>query len=521
MRKTASCASNGALSRRRTLQLAGLSGVAAALPAARSRAATGGGTLRVGMEASGPSEPIDPVGGYSTQTFTHALFDRLTWISPDQSVVPELATAWEHSADFREWTFSLRQGVQFHDGRPFTARDVVRTFQRILNAKLGSQSYRILALSLDPDGIAAAGDHTVKFRCKAPFWNLPAVASDTHASIVPEDSPLDSYIARPVGTGPFKLENFQAGNHLFTTRNEHYWRPGYPRLDAIRFFNVADVTQRIAGMISGQFDLILSLTPVVVQSIRNDRRFTVASIRSGNCLNLNMRADRKPFDDNRVRQAVKLACNRGELIKQIWLDEAIEGSDQPISPVSRIWGGIEPPPYDIARAKQLLAEAGYANGIDVTLVTSTIAPGSVEQAEAYQQQAAPAGIRVKVQQVPATGYYYNVDAGKFDFWVESWAMRPDDSLLFLEYAPRGAELAPTQWYPQEFQALFDAARTAPDEKSRLARFTALEKFVSEQGPSVSPVYINVVDAHTKKVLHYRPNPMFYYRTYYQLELAEG
>ncbi len=521
MRKTTSSRHQGALSRRRALQLAGLSGVAAALPASRSRAATGGGTLRVGMEASGVSEPIDPVGGYSTQTYTHALFDRLTWIRPDQSVVPELATSWEHSADFREWTFSLRPDVQFHDGRPFTARDVVRTFQRILNPKLGSQAYRILALSLDPNGIWATDDHTVKFTCKAPFWNLPAIASNTHASIVPEDSPLDSYIAHPVGTGPFALKDFHPGNHLFAIRNEHYWRTGYPKLDAIRFFNVGDVTQRIAGMISGQFDLILSLTPVVAQSIKDDRRFAIATVKSGNCLNLNMRVDRKPFDDNRVRQAVKLACNRGELVKQIWLGDALEGSDQPISPVNRIWGGIAPPKYDIARAKQLLAAAGFANGVDVTLVTSTIAPGSVEQAEAYQQQAAPAGIRVKVQQVPATGYYYNVDAGKFDFWVESWAMRPDDSLLFLEYAPRGAELAPTKWYPKEFQTLFEAARAAPDDKSRLAGFTALEKFVAEQGPSVSPVFINVLDAHTKRLLHYQPNPMFYYRTYYQLELAKG
>ena len=141
MRKTASSLFSRALSRRRTLQLAGLSGVAAAWPAGRSHAAAGGGTLRVGMEASGPSEPIDPVAGYSTQTFSHALFDRLTWINPEQNVVPELATTWEHSADFKEWTFSLRKGIRFHDGRPFSARDVVRTFQRVLNAKLGSQEY--------------------------------------------------------------------------------------------------------------------------------------------------------------------------------------------------------------------------------------------------------------------------------------------------------------------------------------------------------------------------------------------
>lgn len=436
-------------------------------------------------------------------------------------MIPELATAWEHSPDLKEWTFSLRKGVMFQDGRAFTARDVVRTFQRILNPKLGSQSYSVLEPSLDPNGIVATDDHTVKFHCKVPLWNLAAVVSITHASIVPEDSPLDAYITHPVGTGPFKLEDYQAGVHLFAARNEHYWRVGHPKLDAIRFYNVADVTQRASGMISGQFDLILSLTPVVVRSIKNDRRFVVASVKSGNCMNLNMRVTAKPFNDNRVREAMKLACNRAALIEEVYLGEAIEGSDQPISPVSRIWSGIKPKSYDIARAKQLLAEAGYPNGIDVTLFTSTIAPGAVEQAEAYQQQAAPAGIRVKVQQVPASGYYYNTSSGKYNFLVEPWAMRPDDILFPLWYGPLGSTQADTQWYPEKFRALLQAARATPDEKSRLTKFALLEKYVSDYGPSVSPVFINVIDAHTKKVLNYEPNPMQYYRSYYQVELTKG
>ncbi|MGH7072198.1 MAG: ABC transporter substrate-binding protein [Acetobacteraceae bacterium] len=520
MKETETSLSSGKLSRRRALQLAGLSGVAATLPAGRSEAATGG-TLRVGIIASGPTEPIDPVAGYSTQTCAIAVFDRLTWITPDLTVVPALATSWEHSPDLKEWTFSLRSGVQFHDGRPFTARDVVRTFQRILNPKLGSQAYRVLSLSLDPEGVVAADDHTVKFTCKAPFWNLPAIASNTHASVVPEDSPLDAYLTHPVGTGPFKLEAYHAGVHTFTSRNEHYWRAGYPKLDGIRFFNVTDDTQRVSGMISGQLDLILRLNPVAIQSIKSDRRFTIARAKSGNCLNINMRASKKPLDDNRVRQALKLACNRAAQVQEVWLGEATEGSDQPISPVSKIWGGIEPAPYDIAQAKQLLAAAGYPNGIDITLVTTQATPGAVEQAEAYQQQAAPAGIRVKVQQVPGSAYNYNVDAGKYDFWVESWAMRPDDTLFFLEYARRGKKLAPTEWYPPEFRTFLQAARTAPDEKSRLAKFAALQKLVAEQGPSINPVFINVIDTHTRKVLNYQPSPLLYYRNYWELELAKS
>ncbi|MGH7070963.1 MAG: ABC transporter substrate-binding protein [Acetobacteraceae bacterium] len=436
-------------------------------------------------------------------------------------MLPELATTWEHSLDFKEWTFSLRKGVTFQDRWPFTARDVVRTFQRVLNPKLGSQACQLFLLSLYPDGITIADEHRVKFQCKVPLWNLAAMVSLPHTSIVSEDSPLDSYIAHPVGTGPFELAHYRAAVHLFATENQHYWRTGYPKLDAIHFFNVGDVTQRVAGMISGQFDLILTLTPVAIQSIRRDRRLVVASIESGDCMNFNMRAIAKAFDDNRVQQALKFVGSRAAQVKDLRLGGATEGSDQPISPASRIGGGIKPEPYDIARTQQLPAEAGYPNGIDVTVVTSTIDPGAAEQCDAYQQRAAPAGTRVKVQQVPTRGYYYNTDVGQYDFRVEPLAMHPDDTRFGLWYVPRGKQMAPTNWYLEEFRTLLRVARTAPEEKSRLARFTALEQYVSDHGPSINPVFVNVIGAHTKEVVNYAPNPMQYYRSYCQVELTKG
>ncbi|MGH7707679.1 MAG: ABC transporter substrate-binding protein [Vulcanimicrobiaceae bacterium] len=507
------------ISRRGAIAL-GLSGLAIAVQPGIARAAQApmGGTLRVGMGATGPSEPIDPVTGFSSQTLPFIQFDRLTWMSADQRVVPELATSWESNPALSRWTFHLRTDVKFHDGKPLTSNDVVRTFQRMLHPKLASQAYRIFSLVLDSDGIRAQDDHTVVFNCKAPCWNLPALVSDSHVSIVPADSPMDEYITKPIGTGAFMFAEYSPGNYLYTTRNPNYWRKGYPTLDGIRVFNVADVAQRAAGLVSNQFDLIIDLSAVAVESLKTNPQYKISSIRSGNCMNFNMAADQKPFDDNRVRTALKLACDRQGLVNVVWLGEATVGNDQPISPASRLHTNLPAPPYNVARAKELLAQAGYPNGIDLTLTTGPIAVGAVEQAVAYKQQAAAAGIRINVSQVPASGYYYNVDAGKWNFFVEPWTMRPDDALFFIEYAPRGTTIPPTHWTPPQYLRMLNTAREAAGTKDRLAKFAALSKFVAEEGPSVSPVYTNNIDAHSIKVLNYEPNPVAFYRTYWNLGL---
>lgn len=505
------------LSRRDAIGLAGLSAFSLAMP--KPAFAADGGTLRAAMGASGPSEPIDPVAGLSSQTLAFVCFDRLTWVTPEGRVVPELATRWEHNADNTQWTFHLRTDVTFHDGKPLTANDVVRTFRRMLNPKLGSQAYRFFSIALDADGVTAADEHTIHFTCKAPFWNLPSAASDSHASIVQETAPLDELVPKPVGTGPFVLQEWAPGDHLFATKNPRYWRNGYPKLDAIRVFQVSDVPQRVAGLISNQFDLILDLNPVAIQQLKGNSRFAIASTPSGNCININMVADKKPFNDNRVREALKLACDRNKLVQSVFLGEAKPGSDQPISPATPIWGRIPVPPYNIARAKQLLAEAGYPSGLDLTLTTSTIAAGAVDTAVAYQQYAAAAGIRVQLNQVPASGYYYNLDQGKWDFFVEPWNMRPDEFLFFIEYAPRGNVSPPTHWTPPEFTQLLASARAATEDRDRLTKFAALERFVKDQGPSIVPVYVNVIDAHSTNVMNYHGTPIAFLRTYWNLALA--
>jgi peptide/nickel transport system substrate-binding protein len=504
--------------RRDALRIAGLSSIAPMIP---TLAAAEGGTLRAAMGASGPSEPIDPVAGLSSQTLAFVCFDRLTWVDPQGRVVPELATRWEHNPENTQWTFHLRTDVVFHDGKPFTSADVVRTYQRMLNSKLGSQAYRLFSIALDADGVTAVDPHTVRFNCKAPFWDLPQAAADSHLSIVQASAPLDALVPKPVGTGPFVLQEWAPGDHLFATKNPHYWRAGWPKLDAIRVFQVADVPQRVAGLLSNQFDLILDLNAVAVQQLKGNARVKISSVRSGNCININMQSDQKPFDDNRVRTALKLAYDRKKLVEAVFLGEAVEGTDQPISSAASIWGNVPVPPYDTARAKKLLADAGYPNGIDVTLTTSTIAAGAVDVAVAYQQYAAPAGIRVKVDQVPASGYYYNVDALKWNFWIEPWNMRPEDFLFFIEYAPRGTAIPPTRWNPPQFMQMLTAARAATNDKDRKAKFAALERFVASDGPSIMPVFVNVIDAHSTKVTGYQGNPIATNRTYWNIQLGSG
>lgn len=517
--KDAECSPDG-ITRRQALQLAGAAAVTSLFPVTRAFADADAGVLRVGMGATGPSEPIDPVSGYSSQTLSFILYDRLTWMDTKQQVIPELATKWTHNEDFTEWLFDLRTDVTFHDGRPLNANDVVTTFRRMLNPSLGSQARRLFATSLEGTGITAERTHTVKFKCIRPFWNLPAMVSDSHLSIVPSDAPLDKYIDKAVGTGPFRLQDYKAGQHLFAVANKAYWRKGFPKLSGIKVYNVAEVSQRVNGLVSRQFDLVVDLDALSVQPIKERGGVHVYSVPSGTCININMVADTKPFADNRVREALKLACDRQSILNSVWFGEGSLGTDQPISPVSRLWGDVPIPKHDVSRARKLLSEAGYPNGLDLTLTTSDIYAGAVSLAEAYQEQAKAAGIRIKLSKVPASNYYYNLDSGKWNFFVEPWYMRPDDGLIFIEYAPRGKKLAPTHWYPDKFKRALKEARDGKSSEERKKKYRAVEEMISREGPSIVSTYINTIDAASSKVSDYSANPIGFYRQYWPIRLED-
>lgn len=511
-----------AYTRRAFLGLIGAAGASVALsacggsdatPTAASGAAVGaspvgkpGGVFR--MAALRSDEPLDPVTTRSTQETSFILFDRLTSVSTDLKVQPELALSWSSNQDLTQWTFKLRPGVMFHDGRPFTAKDVVYSFGRLLNVGSGSEAYATWGPLLDPSGIVATDDLTVVFNCKAPFWDLPAQAASNNVSIVADGMSTDEINAKGTGTGPFVLKEHSPGDRLFATRNPNYWMTGRPMVDEIRLFYVETAAQRVAGLQSNQFDLVTGMDPISVRPLKDASGINVMSVKSGDILQIAMLGDQPPFDDVRVRKALKLLIDRQQIIDQIFLGDATWGYDEPITPINPVWGNLQQPVRDVAQAKQLLAAAGHPDGLDVTLATTTGYPGMPDIAVLFQQQAKEGNVRIAVNQVPPGNMPAQLAQKAFSFATTYWSMRMDDQLLELLYLPRAAGGEPYQnWLPDNFQQALTAARSTNDEPTRLAKFAEAERIVAEEGPSILPVYLNVIEAASSKVTGYQPSPM--------------
>lgn len=313
-----------------------------------------------------------------------AVFDALTRIDGDGRLHPVLATAWRGSDDARTWTFTLRRGVTFSNGRPFDADAVVAALAYLTGDPLPSDLNAIEFANVA--GFRALGPHTVEIVSRAPAPLLPRVASVLYA-VEPETwralGPVD-FSYRPVGTGPFQVVRWGTAE-VKMAANRASWRP--PRVDALTVLFQQDATARLQGLLSGQIDIVLGVSPedrAVLEAAGASVHVVV--IPAVVALMLNATKPGSPFADARVRRAVNFAVDKERLVR-VFYGGAVAPSGQP---AARAALGHDPAiaayPYDPARARALLREAGYGGGFTFTLeavVGSTGSDGAV-----YQQVAA-------------------------------------------------------------------------------------------------------------------------------------
>jgi peptide/nickel transport system substrate-binding protein len=406
--------------------------------------------------------------------------------------------------------------VSWHDGKPFTAADVVYSFKRMMDPEVASPHAAVMS-AVNPAKIKAVDDHTVVFRLDQPMWDFPVQAGSNFASVVPAHVPAAELKHGAVGTGPFTLTKFTPGQELQVKRNAKYWDPAAPGLDAVRQFFVEEPSARVDGLRTGQFNLISQLAPLDTVSLTGAPDVTVHRIDSGRLVTFNMRVDSAPFDDVRVRRALALAVDRGAMNKQVLRDGAALGNDQPISTISPLWGDLPIPARDVAKAKQLLAEAGHPDGIDVTCYTSTILAGMVEMAVLLKEQAADAGIRIKVQQVPA-GTYLDQVFGHKQFYAMGYEMRAGDPLLVMPFLTKGAWNVDGYSNPK-YDAALQKARTETDEAARATYYKEAQQVLTEDVPMAIPLYHPVIEATSAAVQGYVPTPITLQRDFRSMRIA--
>jgi peptide/nickel transport system substrate-binding protein len=381
-----------------------------------------GGQLRVAFVGGGTAETMDPNTAAADIDFARIqnLFDGLSSLAPSGGVQLELATAFEPNRDATTWTVTLRDGVTFHDGRMFTSADVLYSLRMYANPKLQS-IYRRFAEVVDINRMRADGASRVVLPLSRPVGDLAQWFAAAAFVMVPAGT---TSFAHPIGTGPFKYQSFQAGRSSLFVRNDAYWQPALPHVDSLELLSIPDETARFDALQQGSVDASLGLTLTQARSVGSGGGSlrVLRSDPSSQILGYYMDCTRPPFNDSRVRKALRLLANRSQMVGVAELGEGHVANDLYGFGLPLYDTGLPQISHDIEQAKSLLKQAGQSD-LTVTLTASEIAAGLTESAQLYQQQAQAAGVTINLNTVPAASFYTSVYL-KQPFVTESWYGNP-------------------------------------------------------------------------------------------------
>lgn len=484
---------------------AALSGLAMTGLPAFGQAPRRGGTLRMSVDQA--VAKLNPLVTRVNPEYLVAelLYSGLTRLKVDMSAEPDLAESWTNSADLTEWTFVLRKGLTFHDGSPCTAADVVATFEAILDPKTASPARQ----NVGPVAkVSAKDDATVVFTLSAPFADLPVTLAYTNAKIVPAAvirAGLDRLDRQAIGTGPFKLVSFEAERQVVVTRNDSYYDKARPYLDRIEVVVFPDVSAEVSALIAGDTDLISTTPPTEFARLQKATGVKALRVPSGQFLNVNFGCDTKPFNDVRVRQALALTVDRATMVDFVAEGFGTPGNDSALNPAYRYFTDQPLKKADIARAKALLAEAGYPNGLDATLIASDRPGLRTQLAVALREMAKPAGFRIEVQTMPHATYLDQVWK-KGSFYIGFYNMQATADAIFALLYTSNAAWNETRWNNPAFDKLVFEARATVDEPKRRALYAEAQKLMNAEVPSIIPAFLDLLAAQREWVQGYELHP---------------
>jgi len=362
----------------------------------------------------------------ATEIFNKNIYNNLVKFNADLEIVPDLAKSWEVSADGLVWTFNLRQNVKFHDGTPFNAKAVKVSFERVLNPDTGSPRRSVLQ---SISGVEVVDDNTVKIKTSFPIASLlnrlahPVGAIISPAAIEKYGKDLGTH---PVGTGAFMFNKWKVGEELILDRNPDYF-DGAPQVSKVIFRIVPDDSVRSLLLESGRADIAMRLPVTELNRLKDNDK--VHAIITDTVMTMYVALNNKKgvLQDVRIRQAMNYAVDKGVIINDI-LDGMGTVSDAPISPYT--WGYSPSGTYehDVEKAKTLLAEAGYPNGIELELWTPV---GrylmDTKVSENFQAQWSEAGINVKIKQWEFQALMSEIKKGEFDMVLLGWSPSTADA----------------------------------------------------------------------------------------------
>ncbi|POR47746.1 ABC transporter substrate-binding protein [Bosea psychrotolerans] len=468
-----------------------------------------GGTLKISHPTRVASLNVLQISGPAEYLAVDMLYSGLTRMGPDMRAQPDLALEWSADADAKSFVFKLKPNVTFHDGKPFTAEDVVATIKTIQDPKSASPARTVLSMIGD---VAAVDPLTVKFTLTSSYADLPISLAHANARIVSAETlkgPLTALDTKANGTGPFKQESFDSARMLKLVKNPAYHQPGKPYLDAVEMHLFPDLAAETQNYLSGAVDAMLEVQQADFKRISTAPGSVGVRTPSGRFVNVVMRQDQKPFDDVRVRRAMAMAIDRPTLVDIILEGYGRPAGDNVISPGYRYLLETTAPKYDPAAAKKLLAEAGYPNGLKIPLICSNRPAIRSQVGIAIKEMAKPAGFDIDVQTMPHDTYLANVWM-KGQFYIGYWGMQSTEDQAFTLLFTTDAAFADTAWNSKEFDALVAKGRATIDDAERRKIYAEAQALMVRDVPSVIPFFQDVLTANRSYVKNWGGHPLARY-----------
>ena len=436
----------------------------------------------------------DPVGldphitsAYSSFQILENVLDTLVTLDEEQNVQPSLATDWTSNEDGTVWTFELREDAAFSNGRPFTADDVVFTYERLLDPETGSGNAFLLAGLTE---IEAVDDHTVRMTLDAPNSAfLGHLAIDKRVGIIARESVEDGTIdTSPIGTGPFMIADYLPGTQVLLERNPEYWGTDadgtqLPYLDAVEVLIQTDDSVRRSALVSGDIHWAIAVPPQSLPELEERDDVIVDRTAAPAYWYIGVNTEVEPLDDPKVRQAISYAIDRGEITEFATFGTGVATQD-PI-PSGSAWA-FDYAPYeqDLERARALLAEAGVEGGFEMTVMPTTQYEESIRIAQVLQAQLAPLGISVSIETREWADWLETQGAGEFDTFVCSWNALIDPDDFYYAQHKTGEVFNFTGYSNPTVDELLDEGRRAQGFEERYEIYEQVNQEIVDDAPYI-------------------------------------
>ncbi len=493
-------------SRRDTLKLMMATGVSLATAQnllssgseARAQTPVKGGTVRAAVSLHGPDDQLDPIQFTSAIDYTRgrAHYNSLIQLDDNVTPQPELAETFEPNDDASEWTFKLREDVNFHDGTPFTADDVIWS----MNRHLGEESVSVIKAVLGSvQEWKKVGSHEVKAIMNTPNSDLPTLLGIFQSKIIKNET-----TGGGMGTGPFVMETFEPGVKSVSVRNENYWRePAH--LDALEITAITDPIARVNALISGDFHLIGDVDPKAIQQIDEADGVSMISIAAGAYNGLCAMQNAEPGSNADFVKGLQFAQDRERIVKKILKGHGSVGNDQPIMSAYGADFCSELPvrEFDLDKAKHHFEKSGYSTA---ELFVAPVGAGIEDTCLLAQANCAKAGFDLKIKKVPNDGYWGAVWMQE-PLNVTSWNMRPTaNAMLSIAFAP-DAPWNDTLWKNDRVGELLSLALAEIDPTKRHDMYCEIQTLVNTESGMVIPAHINVLDGISDRIAGMPKNPL--------------